>query len=1141
MATSTRQSAIFGANDWKAIYQTFSQADFNSYDYETLRKNFIDYLRIYYPETFNDYIESSEFIALLDVMAFMGQGLAFRNDLNSRENFIDTAERRDSVIKLANLVSYTPKRNLAGQGYLKVSTISTTQNLTDLNGAQLSNTPILWNDPANPNWLNQFNTIINATLINTQQVGRPGNSAQIVGVKTDEYTIQVPAGTSPVVPFSSQVNALNMNFELCSVTSVGTDYIYEIPPAPTNQFNMLYRNDKLGYGSPNTGFFFYFKQGSLQNYLFNLPNQVSNQVVDIGGIQGVNNTDTWLYQISQANGSLGLWNKVDNVYADAYLQTESSQKNIFSVNSGFNDQVSYIFGDGVFSNIPVGNFISYVRAGNALTYTINPTEMQNISVSINYVSRVGRVETLTVILSLQVPSSNAQVRESLADIKQRAPTRYYTQNRMVNGEDYNNFPYTLYSSIIKSKAINRSSIGISKNLDLLDPTGKYSSTNSFANDGGIWINTTIGNSLLVINNISDILTFLSDTLVAILGGTRSIQYYVQNYPRYAIGPSTNSSLVSDSGQSAVYWKISTVDANSITGYFYNIIYGNITSIPVGTYSTFNTKYITKGALLKFIAPSGYYFDSNSRLVSGIASTSDITYLWITVLNVIGDGYNNGTGQFANGTGPVILNGFVPVGAILSTVIPAFDNTLPNTVVQEALRRMELQQNFSLIFDNSLTIIQDRWSLGEYDAANYFVNFTSQPGYNRYTVTYRSLAYYFGSVSDIRFTYDQGKLVYDPLSGIILQDFVKILETNTQPNSNYPLAVSVQASVIGQTVESDGYINDFEVEIASIDPYDRTVVSNPDFFNEITGYVFGATNIGIYTFFATVQDAINLTRLQLLPTSDIIYQYATKNDIEVIKYDYPVGQVFYAFNETDYTTNVTGVFYMSVQDFTTTTINYNLVEQTIYSVASGRQGLQYQYRHNSNNTTRIDPATTNIIDLYVVTQSYYTAYQNYIQDSTNTIPEPNRPTIAELSAAYPQIQDYKMLSDSAILNSVIFKPLFGAKAAPALRGTIKVIKNSIAAASNSEIRSAVLTQMNNYFNINNWNFGDTFYFSELSAYIHSNIGDLVSSCVIVPNDPTLKFGDLYEIKCLSYEIFVNAATANDVIVIAALTPAELQIA
>ncbi len=35
MATSSKQSALFGLNDWKTIYQTFSQADFRSYDYET--------------------------------------------------------------------------------------------------------------------------------------------------------------------------------------------------------------------------------------------------------------------------------------------------------------------------------------------------------------------------------------------------------------------------------------------------------------------------------------------------------------------------------------------------------------------------------------------------------------------------------------------------------------------------------------------------------------------------------------------------------------------------------------------------------------------------------------------------------------------------------------------------------------------------------------------------------------------------------------------------------------------------------------------------------------------------------------------------------------------------------------------------
>lgn len=1122
MATSSRQSSLFGVNDWKAIYQTFREADFRSYDFETLRKSFIDYLRSYYPETYNDYIESSEFIALMDVMAYMGQGIAFRNDLNTRENFIDTAERRDSVIKLANLVSYNPKRNIAGQGYIKVTSIRTTEQLTDLNGINLSNQTILWNDPANINWLEQFNTIINATLINSQRIGRPGNSQELLGVLTSEYAIQIPSNSLPVIPFTSTVDTINMPFELCSVTSVNQDYVYELPPAPTGQFNMLYRNDKLGYGSPNTGFFFYFKQGTLQNYDFNLAQQISNQVVDID-IQGINNSDTWLYQLNTNNGARTLWKQVESVYANATLSSTESIKKVFSVVSRFNDQVSYTFGDGVFSEAPVGTYRAYVRAGNALTYTIDPTEMQGIQVTIQYISRSGRTEALTLGLQLQLPVSTAQARETLADIKLRAPARYYTQNRMVNGEDYNNFPYTLYSSIIKSKAINRTSVGVSKNLDLLDPTGKYSSTNSFANDGALYQNSDDGWLLLTINNTGDIIKFLTDSLANALADNRAKQYYLQNYSRYDINTST--------GDGTVFWNTSTVDANSVTGYFYNVSGSTNVPIAISTYSTHNVKYITPGAMIRVVAPSGYYFDKNNRLVSGIAGPSDNTFFWTTVLNVIGDGYNNGTGNFSNGTGPVSLNAYVPNGAIINQVIPTFQNTLPSTVLLEARTRMELNQSFSLVFDNSLLISQNRWSIGAFNTANWFVNFESM-GNNVYTVYYKSLRYYFGSVADTRFWFEIGKLVYDPVTGKILSDNVKMLETNTQPGSNYALSKPVTVNVIGQTVESDGYVNDFEVEVASVDVNNREIIVDPDFFTTITGYQVGNTNIGIYAFFELIQDAVNLSRYQVIPSTDVVYQYSNLSTIEVVKYEYPLGQLFYAYSENK--------FYMSVQDTTVTTPYYIMVEQPQYSMQPGRQGLQFQYRHNSNNTTRIDPATTNIIDLYLVTQAYYTAYQNWIQDTTGTIAKPDVPTISELQQAYGGLDDYKMLTDNVIPNSVRFIPLFGNKAAPQLQGTVKVIKSQSTSASDSEIRSATLTAMNNYFNINNWNFGDTFYFSELSAYLHAQLGSLVSSIVLVPNDPTMNFGDLYEIKSAPYEIFVNGATANDVVVIAALTPVQLQI-
>jgi hypothetical protein len=183
MSITTRQTNLLVNQDWTTVYQTFKQADFQSYDFETLRKTMIDYLRTYYPEDYNDFTESSEFIALIDLIAFLGQSLSFRADMNARENFFDTAERRDSILKLARLISYNPKRNVSASGYLKFDSISTTENVFDSNGLNLSNLQINWNDAANSDWQEQFTTVLNAALISNQAIGKPGNSNTIAGIQ----------------------------------------------------------------------------------------------------------------------------------------------------------------------------------------------------------------------------------------------------------------------------------------------------------------------------------------------------------------------------------------------------------------------------------------------------------------------------------------------------------------------------------------------------------------------------------------------------------------------------------------------------------------------------------------------------------------------------------------------------------------------------------------------------------------------------------------------------------------------------------------------------------------------------------------------------------------------------------------------
>ena len=113
-----------------------------------------------------------------------------------------------------------------------------------------------------------------------------------------------------------------------------------------------------------------------------------------------------------------------------------------------------------------------------------------------------------------------------------------------------------------------------------------------------------------------------------------------------------------------------------------------------------------------------------------------------------------------------------------------------------------------------------------------------------------------------------------------------------------------------------------------------------------------------------------------------------------------------------------------------------------------------------------------------------------------------------------------------------------KAAEQLRATIKVIKAQGSNASISEIKSLVVANIDEYFSIDKWDFGQTFYFSELAAYLHKQIGDVVSSVVLVPKDSSKTFGSLFQVNAEPDQIFVNAATVNDVEIIAAITPKQL---
>lgn len=1126
MAITTRQTGLLVAEDWTKVYQTFRNADFQSYDYETLRKTMVDYLRLYYPEDFNDFIESSEFIALIDSIAFLGQSLAFRGDLNARENFIDTAERRDSILKLARLISYNPKRNTPASGFLKFDSVSTTETVYDSDGINLSGLVITWNDAANDNWLEQFTVILNAALVDSQVIGKPSNTQTINGIVNAEYQINLNSSPTAVSPFTAQIEGIDMRFEALSSTSVDAERLYEVAPKPDSPFNIIYKNDGLGNASANTGFFFYFKQGELRAQDFTFNESIPNRVYSVD-TNNINNSDVWLYKLDRDLNISTEWQKVSTVNGTNVIYNKSITRDLCQVVSRAGDQIDLVFGDGGFSSIPQGDFRLYYRISNGLAYKITPDEMQGVIISLDYVSRSGRVETLNISASLQYTIANSSPRETPEEIKQKAPQQYYTQDRMVTGEDYNILPYTLFNNVLKAKAVNRTSSGVSRYLDVIDSTGKYSSTNIFADDGLIYRETVENTFSFDYNTRSDIFRVLLNQIAPILRKQETKQFFYDQYP---VIPLTG-----------YYWTQSTSISNGATGYFIDQLNpdGLEKILQVGTTTSSNAKFINQGAIIKFSPGSGNYFDSRNRIKPGTPSLpGDKRYIYAAVITLVGDGTNSGQGNLLNGTGPIVINEQVPTGAEIVSVFPALVTELPQTVINQAVDYVESFEEFGIRYDSAAAawtiITPQNLNIGKFDLSNagnitneqldssWIIRFKTSG--QAYTVYYRGLNYVFESVRETNFYFDDQVKVFDPVTGLTINDQIKILKVNSIPDGNAALGLDYVWYVYDNIVDVDGYSNPSKIKITFPDSDNDGIPDNPELFDLVVSPDTDTDRK--YVYFRDTFGYDNFVVKTPVDSALINSEYNTLADINQDRTTFSNGQLFYIPDQN--------IFYqLSVSNSV-----YTLNQVFDYTAKVGRQGLYFQYRHNSPNYRRIDPSPNNIIDLYLLTKQYADDYVDWIQDTSATIAQPPVPSAQELLLEFNSLEQYKSVTDTIIYNAAKFKPIFGSKAPSELRAIFKVVKNPNVVISDNEIKTSLIAAVNNYFSVANWEFGETFYFSELSAYLHSTLAPNVASIIIVPESETDKFGGLLQINAEYNEIIISAATVDNVQVIPAITLNQL---
>jgi len=91
-----------------------------SRDFGTLRQNLIDFAKNYFPDTYQDFNESSPGMMLMEMSAYVGDVLSYYTDVALQESMILNATETQNIINLAQSFGYIPKTSVASNVTLDV-------------------------------------------------------------------------------------------------------------------------------------------------------------------------------------------------------------------------------------------------------------------------------------------------------------------------------------------------------------------------------------------------------------------------------------------------------------------------------------------------------------------------------------------------------------------------------------------------------------------------------------------------------------------------------------------------------------------------------------------------------------------------------------------------------------------------------------------------------------------------------------------------------------------------------------------------------------------------------------------------------------------------------------------------------------
>lgn len=1156
---------LYAAETWEHAYAAFENINFTAYDFDSVKQSLLDYLKLKYPENFNDYIESSQLIAIVELFAYIAEQHAYRVDMATHENLLSTAARKQSILRLARLVSYTAARNMPLRGLVKIDSVTISENLTDSQGNNLANKPIKWADSSNLLWREQFNLALNRLFI--KPIGNPSKSFQSAATLLQTYEVaNLTEADTTSTSFSNGTLKLQINlngkalpFELVPA-DIDEGGVFERTPDPFLPFTIVLTNDGYGDDSPMTGYQMYMKQGTLSklNYTFDVA--IPNQVLELN-VPGVNDTDVWLQQVDAANMVTAEWTEVKNVNGDNLAFNTLSGYQKYEVETLEDDKVKIVFGAGDFSDIPVGTFRIWVRASASGNLTLPAAKLQKASVTFAYMSKQGQHESCTLEYSLGTSIQNASEAETIEHIRSVAPGVYQAQNRMVNGEDYNSFPLQ-DPSIIHLKAVNRTFAGQPKYIEWNDASGAYQNVKVFGDDARMYYNissNTISSKLSSRSLIDEVI----EPLLSSPGVYNLINYSYFSSPtplsQVAVRPRTR--FIEDA--SILINNEPLQEKTLIQGALDRHWYGEpITRVSLGPDLTPNT------------SPKSYYgvvnndvdqrvYDANLKLVvanstgytavptpGGVSGIQDA----VSRQRRFGIRFNPERAFTSN----VVLNS-ATVSVVGNTSVLLASDIQATTEEVFTIELVGTQGEFTVF--GSQSGILPGGTVGElYDNGllSFIINKPGATPTTPFVVTpglitpgdsfviiptridnilvpsvyERNLMGIFELVDESQLDADAETQAYDIAD--IGRNWVLIIERVDDVDgkllywkvTNRSFDLTVESATTKFWYDAAGYLVDPETKTRVRDQIkilksnltlDKTKVLGTDQRYYVVNRILNANG------------EVNFNALLVSPDSLLANEIASST-----------GDVSAPFQFLQFIGNNEYVYFLKSNTGTLTPVDTTVYIESLdyvnneagnYVRKLGRGGLDFSWVHYVDNENVVDPSPSNIIDMYVLTKGYWAAINSWLNGEVDEMPI--EPSPYELRSTYRTILASKMISDTVIMHSAKLKLLFGQRAAPELRAKLKLVKTSSSRLTDDQLKIKALALIQAYFAIEDWPLGKEFYATELCSVLHAKLPIDVQSAVLVPEFPLNTFGDLFYVRAAADEMLVNAMQLDDILIVTGL--------